>query len=129
MRKHPDRLRQPSGHAGARRPARPHRPTQRPGAADRADFAWRRHRHHGAHRAQRLTEFARPDCDRRQPRRRQRIDRRGRGVARTARRPDAAGDVGCHHHRQSASVQQAALQRQGLHADHGACAAARRCWW
>ena len=94
--------------------------SERPGAADRADLARRRHRHHGAHR--------RAAADRERSRRpsssttgrRQRLGRRHRGGACAARRADAAGHLGRHHHRQPAAVEQARLQRQGLHADHRA---------
>ena len=70
--------------------------------------------------AQRLAENLKPDRHRRQPRRRQRLGRRHRGGARAAGRADPAGDVGRHHHRQPVAVQQARLQRQGVHADHRA---------
>ena len=93
---------------------------QRPGAADRADLARRRDRHHGAHRRAAAHRAAQPDRDRRQPPRRQQLDRRTGGGALARRRTDAAGHLGRHHHRQPLFVEQAALQRQGVHADHGA---------
>ena len=71
--------------------------------------------------AQRLTENAQGQTvivDNRAGR--QRLGRRHRGGARAARRADAAGHLGRHHHRQPVAVEQARLQRQGVHADHRA---------